>query len=66
MSNLHSNQCIDKTANLQITKQFKVSVFVHVTFHIISSKQNSSVNVTTDQSIVKYPNKSVCALLQCV
>lgn len=65
MSNLHSNQCIDKTANLEITKQFKVSVFLHVTFHI-SSKQNSSVNTTTDKSIVKYPNKSVCALLQCV
>lgn len=66
MSNLHSNQCIDKTANLQITKQFKVSVFLHVTFHIISSKQNPSTSARTDQSIFKYPNKSVCAILQCV
>lgn len=42
MNNLHPNQWIDQTANLQITQQLKVSVFFHATFCIISSKQNSS------------------------
>lgn len=52
MSNLHPNQCIDWTANLQIIQQLQVSVFLYVTFRIIKSKQSSSYSCECDNQLV--------------